>query len=158
MSKGYTMELDAFQALIKIVTSNIAGMELTASLAEGLNEQYPPDSVIFQNIQNACIAGIDDGWMCKNEHGGIKFGRVIKDVDGFSVDVVLMNNVVGPHHRHPNGEIDMVMPVSGNPKFDGNSSGWVVYEPGSAHKPTVTGGEAIVLYLLPDGEIEFTPS
>ena len=44
------MELDAFQALIKIVTSNIAGMELTASLAERLNEQYPPDSVIFQNI------------------------------------------------------------------------------------------------------------
>ena len=152
------MELDAFQALIKNVTSNIAGMELTASLAERLNEQFPPDCVIFQNIRKACIGAIDDGWMCKHEHGGIKFGRVIKDVDGFSVDVVLMNNVVGPHHSHPNGEIDMVMPLSGNPKFDGSGSGWVVYEPGSAHKPTVTGGEAIVLYLLPDGEIEFTRS
>ncbi len=31
-----------------------------------------------------------------------------------------------------------------------------VYEPETAHYPTVTDGKAIVLYLLPDGEIDFT--
>jgi hypothetical protein len=35
-------------------------------------------------------------------------------------------------------------------------AGWCVNEPGSSHCPTVTDGEALVLYLLPDGEINFT--
>jgi len=69
-----------------------------------------------------------------------------------------------PHHRHPNGEIDLVMPLAsgdgvaagGAATFDGQSAGWKVYGPGSAHRPTVRGGRALVLYLLPDGAIEFT--
>ncbi len=48
------------------------------------------------------------------------------------------------------------MPVTPEAKFDGRGAGWCVNEPGSAHHPTVTGGEALVLYLLPDGEIDFT--
>ena len=94
--------------------------------------------------------------MCNSEHGGIKFSRVIKDLDGFSVDVVLMKDVVGPHHRHPTGEIDMVIPLDADAQFDGNAKGWVVYGPDTAHNPTVSGGEAMVVYLLPGGEIEFT--
>jgi len=27
---------------------------------------------------------------------------------------------------------------------------------GTAHRPTVKGGRGVVLYMLPDGEIEFT--
>jgi len=65
--------------------------------------------------------------------------------------------VVGPHHSHPNGEIDLVMPVDGgDARFDGRPAGWVVMPPGSAHKPTVTQGRALVLYLLPQGKIDFT--
>ena len=152
------MALAEFQALVKKVTNKIEGEDLNLSLAEQLNANFPPDDMIFQDIKNMCISAIEEGWMCNQEHGGIRFGRVIKDVDGFSVDVVHMNNVVGPQHRHPKGEIDMVMPVEGNAKFDGCGSGWLVYEPGSTHKPTVTEGKAIVLYLLPDGEIEFIRS
>ena len=48
------------------------------------------------------------------------------------------------------------MPVSGAATFDGRGAGWLVYEPGSAHVPTVSGGRALVLYLLPQGAIEFT--
>jgi hypothetical protein len=48
------------------------------------------------------------------------------------------------------------MPLTATAKFDGAGRGWKVYEPGSAHNPTVTDGEAVVLYLLPDGRIEFT--
>ena len=33
---------------------------------------------------------------------------------------------------------------------------WLVYPPGSAHRPTVRPGRALVLYLLPEGRIEFT--
>jgi hypothetical protein len=32
----------------------------------------------------------------------------------------------------------------------------MVYGPGTAHRPTVSGGKALILYLLPDGAIEFT--
>jgi hypothetical protein len=41
-------------------------------------------------------------------------------------------------------------------RFDGQAAGWKVYPPGSAHKPTVSGGRAYVLYLLPEGAIQFT--
>ena len=51
---------------------------------------------------------------------------------------------------------DLIMPIKGNAEFGNHGAGWVVYEPGSAHNPTVTNGAALVLYLLPDGEIEFT--
>ncbi len=48
-------------------------------------------------------------------------------------------------------------PISeGLGELDGGGAGWCVYEPGSARHPTVTGGEALVLYLLPDGEIDCT--
>jgi len=91
--------------------------------------------------------------------GGIKYGRVIKPgaaTQGFSVDVVDMSPIVGPHHAHPNGEIDLVMPLESGAQFDGRGAGWIVYRPGSAHRPTVTHGRALVLYLLPGGAIEFT--
>ncbi len=94
--------------------------------------------------------------MSDTEAGGIKYGRVIRELDGFSVDVVQMKEVAGPHHRHPTGEIDMIMPVRGAAKFDGHGVGWVVYGPDTAHRPTVSDGEALVLYLLPGGEIDFT--
>src|SRR5258706_12993563 len=97
--------------------------------------------------------------MCEREGGGIRYGRVLKpadDVQRFSVDVVDMKDVVGPHHVHPRGEIDLIMPLEGDAHFDGRPAGWCVYPPGSAHRPTVTQGRALVLYLLPEGQIEFT--
>ena len=97
--------------------------------------------------------------MCNREAGGIKFGRVVKPCDathGFSVDVVEMDDIAGPHHRHPNGEIDLVMPLDRDARFDGHGAGWRVCGPDSAHVPTVTGGKALILYLLPGGAIEFT--
>jgi hypothetical protein len=110
-------------------------------------------------VHDACLAGIAAGWMCNREHAGIRYGRVVRPgaaTHGFSVDVVDMNDVAGGHHRHPNGEIDLVLPLDGAATFDGHGAGWLVYEPGSAHVPTVAGGRALVLYLLPQGAIEFT--
>ena len=67
-----------------------------------------------------------------------------------------MADIAGPHHVHPNGEIDLIMPIEGEATFDGRPAGWAVNPPGSAHRPTVASGRALVLYLLPDGKIEFT--
>lgn len=150
------MQKETFQALVAEVTGAIKGKALDADLGDWLSQTFPADGETIRSIRAACDAAIEAGWMCDQEYGGIKFGRVIKDLDGFSVDVVHMADVVGPHHSHPKGEVDLVMPLEGDAKFDGNGQGWVVYGPGTAHNPTVTGGAAIVLYLLPDGEIEFT--
>ena len=150
------MSKQQFETLVKKVTSAVGGRPLDDALAAWLNAEFPSDGDDFEAIHAACLAGIVEGWICDHEHGGIKYGRVVKDLDGFSVDVVQMKDVVGPHHRHPKGEIDMVMPLSPGAKFDGHESGWVVYVANSAHNPTVSDGEALVLYLLPGGEIEFT--
>lgn len=153
------MTPDTFQTLIARITAEIAGKPVDAALADFLNTRFPPGSAEFDEIAAACKQAVADGWMCEREHGGIKYGRVIKPctaLAGYSVDVVEMRDVVGPQHAHPNGEIDMIMPLEGDAKFDGHGAGWFVYGPGTVHRPTVSGGRAYVLYLLPDGAIEFT--
>jgi hypothetical protein len=151
--------LASFTQRIAQITSAIADKPVDEALQTYLNEQFPPSSELFQQIQQDCLQAEADGWMCQHEHGGIRYGRVIKPseaIHGFSVDVVRMRDIKGPHHRHPNGEIDMVMPTDGDADFDGQPAGWKVYAPDSAHHPTVSNGEALVLYLLPEGAIEFT--
>jgi hypothetical protein len=150
-----------FEPLVAEVTRWVAGKPLDAALEAALNAHFPPNSPTFRKIEAACCDGIAAGWMCERAAGGIKYGRVAKPsaaLDGFSIDVVDMSDVKGPHHRHPNGEIDMIMPQSGKAEFDGQGAGWRVYGAGSAHVPTVAGGRALVLYLLPGGAIEFTKS
>lgn len=152
------MKPNEFADLVASITGWIGARSLDDTLEAGLNRAFPPDSALFQSVLDACRAGIAAGWMCNREAGGIKYGRVVKPGEashGFSVDVVEMENLAGPHHRHPEGEIDMIMPLGGSATFDGRGAGWLVYGPGSAHSPTVSGGKALVLYLLPKGKIEF---
>ena len=153
------MSQDAFRALVAQVTAGIGGRPLDARLRDWLNAEHGPGTASFVALRAACLAGVEAGWMCAREAGGIRYGRVEKPSEAlhrFSVDVVDMRDVVGPHHVHPDGEVDLVMPLEGDARFDGHGAGWVVYPPGSAHHPTVTGGRALVLYLLPEGRIEFT--
>ena len=149
-----------FEALVTSVVESVAGMAIAPELADELEAAFPADGETFESLASLCRQGVDEGWICNRERGGIRFGRVIRpgpETHGFSVDVVEMEDIVGPHHRHPNGEIDMVIPENDDGEFDGHGKGWVVYGPGSAHSPTVTGGRVIVLYLLPEGAIDFTP-
>lgn len=151
--------LPRFVELISLVTSRVGRLPLDESLTELLNGTFPTDGPWFAEMERLCLQGCAEGWLCAREAGGIRFGRPVKpgaETHGFSVDVVEMDDIVGPHHRHPHGEIDLVMPRDAGAAFDGVHKGWKVYGPGSAHRPTVAGGKALVLYLLPDGAIEFT--
>ena len=153
------MTPNEFAELVASVTAWIGDRALDENLDAGLNAKFPANGALFRSMVDACRAGIAAGWMCSREGGGIKYGRVVKPSEathGFSVDVVEMENLAGPHHRHPEGEIDMIMPLEGSAKFDGRGAGWLVYGPGTAHRPTVSDGKALVLYLLPKGKIEFT--
>lgn len=122
-----------------------------------LQERAPLDGALVSGIRALVEAGAAEGWLLPKENAGVRFGRVAKDLGGFSVDAVLMS-APGPEHVHPNGEIDLCFARSGAPEFDGRPEGWVVYGPGSRHVPTVRGGEMLILYFLPGGAIEFLPS
>jgi len=141
------------------IAAAIADQPVDGSLAAFLNKSFTGDGETFKAVEALCASGEAEGWICEREMGGIKFGRIIKPggaAGKFSVDVVRMKDCKGPHHVHPTGEIGMIMPIDGYPKFDGAGRGWYVDPPGSDHWPTVEGGDAYVLYLLPDGAIEFT--
>jgi hypothetical protein len=148
-----------FRSQMGQLTAQIAGRELNGDLDAWLNQTHGAGSATYQNLKAACEAGVAEGWLANREGGGIKYGRIFKPSDelhGFSVDVVDMKDVAGPHHTHPNGEIDLIMPIDGEAQFDNRPAGWCVYPAGSAHRPTVSHGRALVLYLLPQGAIEFT--
>jgi len=155
------MDVTGFQTLISNITAEIAGAPLDSSLEAHLNADHGPGSHVYESLVAACRIGVRDGWLCQREADGIHYGRVLKATDathGFSVDVVDMENIVGPHHVHPNGEVDLIMPLTPGACFDSHPAGWCVYEAGSAHRPSVSQGRALVLYLLPQGAILFTPA
>ncbi|SOZ66144.1 conserved hypothetical protein [Cupriavidus taiwanensis] len=148
-----------FRSQITRLTAQLAGRPLDAALDDWLNAEHGAGSPTYQQLMASCQAGVAEGWLCDREGGGIRYGRVFKpadDLHGFSVDVVDMHDIAGPHHTHPEGEIDLIMPLQGDARFDGRPAGWLVCPPGSAHRPTVSNGRALVLYLLPQGRIDFT--
>ncbi len=153
------MSKQEFHQIVADLSREIAGRPLDADLDRWLNQHHGAGSPGFEKLKQACIDGVAEGWLCDREGGGIRYGRVFKAEDAlarFSVDVVDMQDIAGPHHTHPNGEIDLIMPLEGDATFDGRPAGWCVYGPGTAHRPTVTQGRALVLYLLPEGQIKFS--
>jgi hypothetical protein len=153
------MTTTEFRDLLSPIMTRLVGRSLNSDLEAQLNREFPAGGAVTQAIFHACRNAIAAGWMCNRQAGGIRFGRVIKphaNSNQFSVDVVEMTSLAGPYHRHPNGEVDLIMPLTPGATFDGRAAGWLVYERDSSHAPTVTGGTALVLYLLPEGAIEFT--
>ena len=154
------MKISEFQALLKPVTDLISSAAVDSALAQELNRRFPPGDETFDAIERACHEAIADGWMCANgNEGGPRWGRVIEpgpETGELSIDVVDLTDWVGSHHGHPKGEVCMIIPITEGAKFDGIPRGWCAFEPGSSHHPTVSDGRALVLYMLPDGEIEFS--
>ena len=153
------MSAEHFRAQLVELSAAIAGRPVDAALDAWLNAEHGAQSSTYAALKASCEQGVAEGWLCNREGGGIRYGRIFKpadDLQGFSVDVVDMRDIAGPHHVHPQGEIDLIMPLDDGATFDGRPAGWCVYPAGSAHSPTVRNGRALVLYLLPQGRIEVT--
>ncbi len=152
------MSIEEFRTLMQPVTELIGARTVDRELAADLNRALPASGEQVAAIEAACHKAIEDGWMCSQGEAGRRFGRIIEpgpESRNLSVDVVELTDIVGPHHRHPTGEICLVMPQDADARFGGHGAGWCVFPAGSAHQPTVKGGCALILYLLPNGEIEF---
>ncbi len=148
-----------FQHLLAPVFELIGSRAVDGKLEQELNARFAPGGELFTEIETACHAAIRAGWMCARGGEGRRFGRVIEpgpETENLSVDVVQLKDIAGPHHRHPAGEICLNMPETPGATFDGKGAGWCIYAPETAHRPTVRGGQALILYLLPGGTIEFT--
>ena len=128
-------------------------------LAQTLEQNIPLGGVLLGPVEKLVRNGLEEGWLCPRGGDGVRYGRLCKSSEathGYSIDAVDMT-APGPGHAHPKGEIDLCFTVEGNPTFDGQTSGWTVYPPGSWHVPTVRGGRMAILYFLPGGEIRFGP-
>jgi hypothetical protein len=148
-----------FKEQLAKLTAQIAGKPLDEALDNWLNSEHGVGSSTYAQLKTSCEVGVAEGWLCDREGGGIRYGRIFKpspQLHGFSVDVVDMQDIAGPHHAHPLGEIDLIMSIGDDAQFDNRPAGWLVYPPGTAHRPTVSQGRALVLYLLPEGRIDFT--
>ena len=153
------MGIEEFSELMAPILAAVAGKPVDAGLEKELGARFPSGGEMFASIEAACLAAIEAGWMCAQGEGNRRFGRIIEpaaDTGDLSVDVVDLTNLRGAHHKHPAGEILMIMPQDEGARFDARGRGWLVYAPGTGHRPSVEGGRALVLYLLPGGEIEWT--
>ncbi len=146
--------LELFQPLIDAARGvDLSDPEAPALLAQRFDPAGPEAAALTASLEELLAAGR----IAERGEPPVRWGRVSKaceETSGFSIDVVLMTGP-GPRHRHPRGEVDWCIARKGEPTFDGHPAGWVVYPPDSTHVPTVAGGEMLIVYLLPGGEIEF---
>ena len=142
--------------LLSPLTESLGGLALDDPIAASteLDRRFPIDGEVVQAIRAAMATGVEEGWLLPREKGAVKFGRLAAEQNGFSLDVVLSAGD-GPRHRHPRGEINLMFAWRGEPIFDGREPGWAVFAPDSVHVPGVRGGEMLILYLLPGGEVEW---
>lgn len=150
------MSQEKLLTALEVILPTLTELDLTdaATATADLESKLALDSASVAMIRQLAEEGAREGWLLPKEQGGVRFGRITKNLGPFSVDAVLMSGP-GPRHRHPRGEIDLAFAQSGSPEFDGHAEGWVVYAEGSAHVPTVSGGEMLILYFLPGAEIEW---
>lgn len=152
------MTIESLAEALSPVIAVLADASLSSETGELLNARFPAGGDLVERVRVECLAGLEAGWLCARGEPPLRYGRALKPGTAcgpYSVDVVDMTDTVGPYHAHPNGEIDLVIPIDDTARFDGAGAGWIVYPPGTAHHPTVTGGRSLVLYLLPDGVIDF---
>lgn len=147
--------LKSFQPLIEaargVDLSDAAGAETE------LARRFDPGGEAARTLRAELERLLAAGEIANRGESPVRFGRVARagaETAGFSIDVVHMSGP-GPRHRHPLGEIDYCIALEGEPTFDGRPPGWVVKETDSTHVPTVAGGTMLIVYLLPEGAIEF---
>ena len=154
-----TLPIDLSPSSLAPLLRYVNALDLSdpATASTSLATQFPFDGAFVTALAALMRAGVADGSLCNRGGGSVRFSRVFKhstESAEISADAVLMDGP-GPLHRHPEGEVDLCLRETGDPRFDGQPEGWVVYAPGTSHVPTVSDGSMLILYLLPQGSIEF---
>jgi hypothetical protein len=148
---------EIFEAAFGQIARWLTGRKIEKRLQTDLEHAFPVAGAPFQAISDWLRLGFSSslGQQVDDATRYAHLADATPATCGFSVDAVQLTNVRGHKHIHPRGEIDMIISVDKGARFDGRGSGWLVYPPGSGHRPTVSGGTAIVLFMLPGGEMTF---
>jgi 2-hydroxylaminobenzoate mutase len=149
-------------ALIRQVLDFIGDRPLDGPLEFELNRRFGPYGAFHDRLATLMRAGVAEGWAgyAPVKGAGYSRGRIADEsveTRGMRVETGLMRDVVGQYHRHTRGEIDLVIPLDPGARWCGHGAGWVVYPAGSEHFPTTEGGQALVLFFLPGGAIDYRP-
>jgi hypothetical protein len=150
------------ESLLDLLAEPLAaldGLDLSDAAASRatLAERFPHDGPAGDALRAALVAAVEDGVICDRGNEAIRYSRLSKPSEAtrdHSIDFVWMTGP-GINHRHPKGEVNLCFAVEGEPAFDGQPEGWVVFAPGSEHVPTVTDGRMLIVYFLPAGEVEW---
>jgi uncharacterized protein DUF4863 len=147
--------MEAFRPLIDAA----AGLDLADPVAarSELERRLDPRGSTARDLAMALQTLLAEGRIADRGTAPVRWSRVAKagpETRDQSIDVVCMSGP-GPRHVHPNGEVNFCIALDGEPRFDGQPAGWVVFPPGSGHVPTVEGGTMLIVYLLPGGAIRF---
>lgn len=147
--------LDTFRPLLEAAR----GLDLAdaATARAELLRRLDPKGPAALAVERGLRELLAEGRIAERGELPVKWGRVAKagpETLGFSIDVVLMDGA-GPAHRHPRGEVNFCIAMSGTPTFESQPPGWVVLPAGSTHVPTVAGGTMLIVYLLPEGAVEW---
>ena len=150
-----TPTLDTFRPLLEAAS----GVDLSdpATAQAELERRLDPAGAQAQRLGLELAGLFEAGRLAERGDWPVRWGRAAKagpESLGFSIDVVVMTGA-GPRHRHPAGEVNWCVPLEGEPAFEGCTNGWVVMPPDSVHVPEVRGGKMLIVYLLPDGQMEF---
>lgn len=143
---------------LRPLTKWLNGRKLNKQLSRDLGRRFPMSDPNIVKLLNSLREGFGAGRLGKRVDPKTVYQHIADaaaEHSQYSIDAVVLTNVKGGRHRHPRGEIDLVIPLQDEARFDGKGEGWLVYPPNSRHSPTVTGGSAIVLFLLPNGEMAF---
>jgi hypothetical protein len=128
-----------------------------AAAHAALEQAWPSRGPHARILRAALLQAVQDGVLCDRGKDAIRYSRLCKPEatkHDLSVDFVWMSGP-GIHHRHPRGEVNLGFAVEGDPRFDGQPEGWIVFAPGTQHVPTVTGGRMLIAYFLPGGAVEW---
>ena len=144
-------------------------------IEQWLNDNYGPESEMYQRIANLVIEGVAHGWAASTEISGPHYRRSrlcepTTETFYFSITAVYMDSkgheldnaqrtFRGDYHCHPYGELNMVIPLDKGAVLAGprgwQGAGWTAPAPGSHHYPEVKNGALIAFFFLPAGRISY---
>lgn len=133
----------------------LQGREISSRLSNVLEAAFPSGGEQFARIAELVPEALaQDGHRVDGSTTFLRLAEPGPASCGFSIDLVELEDVRGPRHVHPRGEVDLVVPMTEAGEFNGRGRGWLALRPGSAHRPTAI-GKVAVIYFLPGGEMTF---
>ncbi len=171
----FTHAKDELIARLIPLLQEVKDMTAGNELEQWLNSKYGLESGLYQDLSRLIRLGVKEGWAADVEVAGPRYRRAqlaapSAETFFFSMTGVLLDSTDSSqgnpegsfravYHRHPYGEINLVVPLTEGAALAGPNGwchgGWTTPGPESHHFPEVKNGAVFSLTFLPAGRIAF---